>query len=422
MNVLGDMRNRYNSAINRRQWMLSAASACATTALAPSVAYSEDIEALLSMAYRPLMKEYDIPGLVVGLFFQGHRYFLELGTTARNGGIPCTRDTLFELGSISKCFTSTLSSLAHIRGAVDLNHPVGEIVHELQRSPISRATLLHLATYTGGGLPLQFPDHITTSRQGLAYLSAFSPSAPPGVIRCYSNPSIGLLGQAIAVAMGGDFSDVTERDLFPALGLENTFIRVPTGHKDRYAWGHDRTNSQVRVNPGVFDAQAYGVKSTARDMLTFLEAHFDPNHLTTTLQRAILETTTPRYQVGPMQQCMGWETYPWPLSVEALHTGNGPRTIFECVAVQPLTEKFEGKQDVTQGRDRAMPTKTTRALPNQATPRLLNKTGSTFGFGAYVALVPHKEAALVMLANRNFQISARVTAAWQVLNRLNALN
>lgn len=65
MNVLGDMKNRYNSAINRRQWMLSAAGTWATTTLAPSVAYSDDIEALLSMAYSPLMKEYDIPGLVV---------------------------------------------------------------------------------------------------------------------------------------------------------------------------------------------------------------------------------------------------------------------------------------------------------------------------------------------------------------------
>ena len=52
---------------------------------------------------------------------------------------------------------------------------------------------------------------------------------------------------------------------------------------------------------------------------------------------------------------------------------------------------------------------------------LLNKTGSTSGFAAYVALVPHRQVALVMLANQNFPTGDRVTAAHQVLNTLGVL-
>ncbi|WP_083209080.1 serine hydrolase [Mycobacterium syngnathidarum] len=65
--------------------------------------------------------------------------------------------------------------------------------------------------------------------------------------------------------------------------------------------------------------------------------------------------------------------------------------------------------------------------PNPATPltprptgspTLFNKTGSTDGFGAYAVFVPDKRIGLVMLANKNYPITARVTAAHAVLQQL----
>lgn len=410
------------SSISRRRWMMAAASACVAPALAPRVTRAADIEALLSAVYRPLVKEHDIPGLAVGLIAQGRRHFLELGTSARQGGSPTSRDTLFEIGSISKCFTSTLAALAQLKGHLQLSQPVEEIVKSLKGAPIGRATLIHLATYTAGGLPLQFPDQVTTPQEALAYFSTFNPSAPVGVIRHYSNPSIGLLGHATALSLAGDFTDLSERVLFAQLGLGSTFIEIPSAQMRRYAWGHDKSERQVRVNPGVFDAQAYGVKSTASDMLTFLQAHLDPEPLPEAIQGAIAQTMTPRYQVGSMQQGMGWEIYPWPYSTDALQEGNGARTIFEPVTVHPVQRQNQPPRDMTRETKDPSVAKSTRSLPKQGAPLLLNKTGSTFGFGAYVAMVPHRQIALVMLANRNFPIGARVSAAMQVLEGFGALN
>jgi beta-lactamase class C len=49
---------------------------------------------------------------------------------------------------------------------------------------------------------------------------------------------------------------------------------------------------------------------------------------------------------------------------------------------------------------------------------LFSKTGSTNGFGAYVAFVPDRRIGVVMLANRNLPIPARIQAAHAVLERL----
>jgi beta-lactamase class C len=64
------------------------------------------------------------------------------------------------------------------------------------------------------------------------------------------------------------------------------------------------------VNPGVLDAEAYRVKSTAADMIHFVEINIRPELLKTPIRRADEGTHIGYFKIGEMVQGLGWEQYP----------------------------------------------------------------------------------------------------------------
>lgn len=367
----------------------------------PPPAAAEDplnrVGAAVERAYRPLLKAYDVPGLAVAVTRDGQSAVYTFGLADRERQRPVTRDTLFEIGSVSKTFTATLAAYARALGRLSLEDAPGRFLPVLRGSALDRVSLLELGTYTAGGLPLQFPDGVADEAAMFAWFRNWQPSAPPGTERRYSNPSLGLFGAAAAAALGGDFSQTMRTRLFPELGLGNSFIRVPEAERERYAWGYGKDDRPIRVNPGVLDAEAYGVKSSAADMIRFVEANLDPGRLDPPLRQAVQGTHLGYFRVGAMVQGLGWEQYPYPVSLERLQAGNAPAMTLEAQAAARLDPP-----QVPSG------------------PTLFNKTGSTNGFGAYVAFVPEKRIGLVMLANRALPIPARVAAAHAVLEALAA--
>jgi beta-lactamase class C len=355
----------------------------------------KEISGAVNRAVGPLMKEYDVPGLVLAVTVGGQHYFFNYGVASKAARTPVTEDTLFEIGSVSKTFTAVLAGYVQTLGKLSFDDHPSKFMPELRHSAVDAATLLNLGTFTAGGLPLQFPDDLRTDAEMKTYFRQWKPSAKADTERQYSNPSIGLLGHIAALAMKKSFSALVETDIFPRLGLRQSYVHVPAAAMHDYAWGYNKAGKPIRVNPGMFDAEAYGVKSSAADMIRFVDANIRPDTVDEPSRRAVEGTHIGYFKSGELVQGLGWEQYPYPVTLERLLAGNATTMTMDAHAATRLTPPRSG-----------------------AEPTLFNKTGSTNGFSAYVAFVPVKKIGLVLLANKNVPIPVRVTAAYAVLDTL----
>jgi beta-lactamase class C len=355
------------------------------------------VGSMVAQTIEPLMRQYAIPGMAVGIVIKGEGYVYDYGVASK-AGRPVTRNTLFEIGSISKTFTATLAAYAQVRGKLSLSDPASHYLPALRDSSFDTVSLLNLGTHTPGGMPLQVPEDITNNDQLMAYFHAWKPSFAPGTYRTYSNPSIGLLGMIAAKSMHEDFVALMQNQLLPALGLKNTYLNVPVAQSQNYAQGYSSTDAPIRMAPGILGFEAYGIKTTADDLLRFVKANMRLLAIDPDWQRAIANTHTGYYRVEGMTQDLIWEQYPYPVELDTLLAGNSAKIIFEANPATKLEPPLPPQEDA-----------------------LINKTGSTNGFAAYVAFVPGKKIGIVMLANKSYPIDARVTAAYKILTRVGGL-
>lgn len=346
-----------------------------------------------------LMKEHAIPGMAIAVTAGGERRVFNYGKVSVANGQKIGDATLFEIGSISKIFTALMASYAQAQGRLSLSDAASKYQPALKGSSFDGISLLNLGTYTAGGLPLQLPDSVKNLDSMLAYFKSWRGAYAPGSHRHYSNASLGLFGYLAAESMGAPIETVMEEKIFPALGLTRTFIRVPKDEMKNYAYGTSKTGKPIRVTPAVFDAQTYGVKTTASDLIRFVETNIDPAAMDNVMRRAIATTQTGYFRLGGMVQGLGWEMYPYPVELDALLAGNSNQVIFEPDPVTQLSPPLSPDANM-----------------------LINKTGSTNGFGAYAAFVPAKRIGIVLLANRNCPIPARVKTAHEILTALAAMS
>lgn len=342
---------------------------------------------------KPLMVDNEIPGLSIGITVNGKHSFYNYGVLSKDTAVKVTHGTLFELGSISKTFTASLASLSQMEGNLNLSDPVSKYMPELKNTVFDTIKLYNLGTHTAGGFPLQLPDEITNDKQLINYYKIWKPDYPVSTYRLYTNPGIGLLGVIAGKTMKQPFVKAMTDNIFVKMGLKNTFYKVPSEYMGEYAQGYNKTNDPVRVNPAILADEAYGIKSCTKDMLTFVDANMGIGNVENNLSVALMNTHTGYFKTKEMTQDLIWEQYNYPVSLEQLQKGNSYDMIYKPNPVKEI-------------------------LPHQKPESrvLINKTGSTNGFGGYVMYVPSKKIGIVILANKNYPNSSRIKMAYQLLS------
>ena len=272
---------------------------CAATVATAAHALPDDAAVKALLDQRIAQKR--AVGLAAVLYEKGTTRILTAGVV-RAAGPPIAKDTEFEIGSITKTFTSLLLADMVVRGEVSLDDPVTR--HLPAAKGLARdgkpVTLAQLATHTSGlpPMPRNFaPANPRRSvcglrrRQARCVLVAGRPRqcAGPGIP--VFQPRAATLGHALTVSRGGYAKLLRERILEP-LAMADTALALTPSQQARLATGHDA--KLTSVPPWQFDAfaGAGGLRSTPADMAKYLKAAIEP--ATSPLAPAFLLAEAPR--------------------------------------------------------------------------------------------------------------------------------
>ena len=199
-------------------------------------------------------------------------------------------DSIFEIGSITKTFTGLILSQMVEQGKVKFDEPVRELLPPgtVDKPAGAEITLLDLATQHSG-LP-RMPDNFKPGDAAnpyvdyhaanlYAFLSKHGVAKPekPGFL--YSNFGFGLLGQALSVRAGEPYPQLLKREVLDPLGMRDTAIALSLDQQARFIPGHTGDHKPAHAWDLDAFAGAGAIRSTAPDMLLYIEAHLHPGKL-----------------------------------------------------------------------------------------------------------------------------------------------
>src|SRR5580700_3787583 len=176
-------------------------------------------------------------GIVVGVIEPNGRRVVAYGNLANGDPRTLDGDTIFEIGSISKVFTSLLLADMVNRKEVTLDDPAAKYLPENVTMPERSGksiTLLDLSTHSSGlprlpsNLKLKDPfnPYAGYSVDDLyQFLSSYTLRRDPGSEVEYSNLGAGLLGHLLAYRAGTDYESLIGTRITRPLSMPDTVLR-----------------------------------------------------------------------------------------------------------------------------------------------------------------------------------------------------
>jgi CubicO group peptidase (beta-lactamase class C family) len=247
-------------------------------------------------------------GIVVGVTDSNGRRVVGYGSLAKNDRRQLDGDTVFEIGSMTKVFTSLLLMDMTRRGEVALTDPVSKYLPAGVKVPERndrKITLADLSTQSSGlpRMPTNFAPKDDTNpyadysvQQMYDFLSGYQLTRDIGSQYEYSNLGVGLLGHALSLRAAMSYEGLVRSRICDPLGMANTRITLTPEMKARLAIGHGPTLAAVANWDIPTLAGAGALRSTVNDMLIFLAANL--GYVKTPLAQAMADEVSIRRPTG----------------------------------------------------------------------------------------------------------------------------
>ena len=222
-------------------------------------------------------------GIVVGIIDANSRKIFSAGKLSDEDQRKPDANTLFEIASVTKVFTTLLLANANLRNKVRLDDPISKFLPKDVKTPTRNGkeiSLLNLATHTSGMPP--FPDNYDqqtfdnryTVSQMYDYISRFQPEVDFGKKSKYSNTGMALLGDILSLVEKKNYEKLINEQICKPLKMKSTVFSPTPKLKKNMAVGHDADGQKVGYfNEGTAFNPTGGLRSNVNDLLTFAAAH-----------------------------------------------------------------------------------------------------------------------------------------------------
>ncbi|HWD78397.1 MAG TPA: serine hydrolase domain-containing protein [Kribbella sp.] len=269
-----------------------------------------------------LITKHGVPAASVAVLADGQVSTAATGILNLNTGVEATTDSVFQIGSISKLWTTTLIMQLVAEGLVDLDRPVREYLPEFKLADETAAAAItprQLLTHTSGFSGDAFTP---TSRGDDAVelfvrdvLPGLPQEVPPGAGFSYNNSGFVVLGRIAEVLRGKPYHQLIREHIAVPLGLEHVATIADEALLYRTALGHvaPQPGQPLRAAPvwSLVHAMAPAgslLAMSAGDLLTFGRAYLDATLLDRGTVDRLWEPQVDVPAIGgfPEQWGLGW--------------------------------------------------------------------------------------------------------------------
>ena len=305
--------------------------------------------------------------LVVGIIKNGQQQIFTFGETEKGSGLKPDSKSVFEIGTVSEVFTTSLLAILESKGKVSSLDPVSEILKGVVKVPYYQRivcekpplnptsaeelmkdryicfpdpydvpqlmVLCDLATHSAG-FPEE-PDYSIfngknpytgyTIQKLNKYIASLPPNQAFGYQYNHSMIGIALLGEALSKKTGKDYNTLLNEEIFTPLSMMHTFITPNAEQAQLFLKGHTtKGNPTIHRDYNAF-IPAAGIRTNAPDLLHFLKANLSTK--TNNLEVALSETFIPRLYADPADNrfMVGWGWIVMPVSDKNKH-----KMVWQC--------------------------------------------------------------------------------------------
>ena len=328
---------------------------------------AQNIDSIVNQVATSFMASGPRVGVSIAVIKDNRTYQYNFGSTQKDKVKVPDANTIYEIGSMTKTFTSMLLAQAVTDKKVNLTDDIRKYLKdsypdlEYKGKPIQLVHLANLTSALPDNLPVDLSETLplfktqdkdaqlfeikkfydTYSReQFLKDLKGVKLTAEPGLNTAHSNTAAQLLGFILENIYKKSYHELLKEYITAPLDMKSTFVAVPDPLKERIALGYNNNGLLMPEIP--IGAGSAGVlKSTLPDMAKYITHHFQEKD-----QRVILDHKLTWGKIESFGIGLNWF----------------------------LRNNFDGKKKIWA-------------------------SGGTFGFCSYGVLYPERKFAVIVLAN-----------------------